>query len=1001
MKKKTSPAARLSQVILLVALLAIPRLINLDSKPLMHDESMFAWYAFQHHKKLEKKRERKNRIRNNELLEEGLENIRSEANAAQSPLRDRKEAVIRVEDLKHKFPDAAKFHEVTINEVEDPNQPGETRLTIHINTTSTLKSWIEPFVPPGYTHKPILHGPLMILGMGYTYCLMGDSTGSARTFIAICSIVAMAACLGLWPSRYRWWFASILFTSPILLYYSRFIRNEMVFCMVMMIGMLGMSRALTRSRTSPLWAIMGMAGMLAMLAVKENALFVYASGMTFGIVCLGIRLFWRKPVLPWRPIPSQNKYSKPSVRNSLKGASSDTPYVRPSFGKITGESEPTPPNIQPEPEPVTSYTSIEQKKSLAHIPLKIGGYTLGILMGIMILAVIYGSTAPQFKEGWLDNMKGSWDYWLGQHKEHRIEGPLHYHIPILMTYELPVLLLLYAGLLFDAMLRPARLRFYGYSLLAGFILWMAWIGIVDHPTPTWLIYPVLILILHLLFITLLKICNKSIRPGTWVTISLLTWGFLPFYILYTHDGLPPSLAKLGNGINDFTTWPTLTILTALLAGGLLITLFTLNFFGHGPKRTVTMITSWSFILLLLVLMILDKPPQLLMKISEFLHIEPSGSMLALGLMFTPLLTWSIIALKEHRLLAAWTGWWAACSLFQYSSAGEKVPWLAVHMILPIYMAVGWIWSPLIRRLSFRGQLTIFVSIILINLVAWRADLPLILDRAADPRERLVYNHTPTVFDRTCKQKLKDWGKPYQSLFTENMAGWKIHSGTPEHVPDGNGTMRLNNAAAYNILPTLAKRKYELELIMIDASRCGSSLKIHAGTSVSDSSLLTDTLSVKHSGKSVTYKGSFTAAGKETFLTLINEDASNLDIDQVQIRLPLSSRRVVLVEETGWPGYWYFRNCRPIQQKGDLTRVSPGTDLIISRQVFIDPILDKYQFRNRKLLDMRRHWFAHPPDGRFTKRLNALTDYWWNRNVWHATGSFPIVFIEPAINSESL
>jgi len=994
MKKKTSPAARLSQVALLIALLAVPRLINLDSKPLMHDESMFAWYAFQHYKKLEKEQERKNRIRNNELLEKGLENIRAEANAAQSPLRDRKEAVIRVEDLKHEFPNAAKFYEVTINELEDPNQPGETRLTVYINTISTLKSWIEPFVPVGYTHQPILHGPLMILGMGYTYCLLGDSTESARTFIAVCSIVAMAACLGLWPSRYRWWFASILFTSPILLYYSRFIRNEMVFCMVMMIGMLGMSRALTRGRTSPLWAIMGMAGMLAMLAVKENALFVYASGITFGIVCLGIRLFWKKPVLPWRPIRSENKHSKPSVSKSLKGLPTDTPYVHPSFGKITGESGPAPPDVQPEPEPVKSRTSVEQGKSLARITLKLGGYALGIFAGILILAMIYGSTAPQFKDGWLDNMKGSWDYWLGQHKEHRIEGPLHYHMPILLTYELPVLLLLYAGLLFDAMLRPARLRFYGYSLLAGFVLWMAWIGIIGHPTPAWLIYPVLILILHLLIISLLRICNKSIRPGTWVTISLLIWGLLPFYILYTNDGMPRSLAKLGNSINNFTTWPTVTTFTALLTGGCLVTLFTSKQFRQGTKRTVTMMTSWSFILLLLALMIPDKPPPLLAKISGFLHIEPSGSMLALGLMFTPLLNWSIIALKEHRLLAAWTGWWAACSLFQYSSAGEKVPWLAVHMILPIYMAVGWIWSPLLRRFTFRGQLTIFVSIILINLIAWRANLSLVLDRAADPRERLVYNHTPTVFDRTCKKTLEDWEKTYRSPFTENLTGWNIHSGTPEYVPNGNGRMRLNNAGAYNVLPTLAKKKYELEVIMIDASGGGSSLKIHAGTSASDSSLLTDTLTVKHSGESTTYKGSFTATGKKTFLTLINEDSSDLDIDHVQVILPLSSRKVVLVEETGWPGYWYFRHCKPIQQKGNLTRVSPGTDLIISRQVFVDPILDKYQFKNRKLLDMRRHWFAYPPGGRFTKRLNALTDYWWNRNVWHATGSFPIVIIEP-------
>ena len=219
---------------------------------------------------------------------------------------------------------------------------------------------------------------------------------------------------------------------------------------------------------------------------------------------------------------------------------------------------------------------------------------LGIAAGLAFVLLVYGITFvpaehPEFTmsanklvaklEAPLFNMKASWDYWKDQHMQHRIEGPLHYHLPILATYELPLLLLIGAGLIWDASRRSRRAIFYGVAIWLWLLLWVVW------------------------------------RRTSFATF----WDFDPL---------------------------------------------------KNPHI----------------------PPLFLEGITKFLHISPDLSMLVLGLLITPLLVWSILSLREHRVLASWMGWWAACSLFQYSSAGEKVPWLALHIALPFYMMAGWLWG---------------------------------------------------------------------------------------------------------------------------------------------------------------------------------------------------------------------------------------------------------------------------------------------------------------------
>ncbi|MDH3468264.1 MAG: TIGR03663 family protein [Gammaproteobacteria bacterium] len=505
-----------------------------------------------------------------------------------------------------------------------------------------------------YTHLPILHGPTLLLAVGNLFELFGDSIVVARAFIAFCSLAALAACIGLAPARYRWWFALILFTSPLLLYFSRFMRNEMLYNAAMMIGMLGMAYGLSQSRRHRWWAALGIVAMVALLAIKENVVFIYAAGLTFAIVVWLNR--WL-PTAPW--------YRLKSVTALLKGHA-----IHPRGKRFFS--------------PIAKFGN---RSALMTCCAWLGG----LFAGVLFVAYIYGTTlTPDYeknavrsvvgsdmqtevttgkqslglfqrtqvnillmKDSW-KNLKRSWDYWKGQQEQHRMAGALHYHVPILLLYELPIIVLLYIGLIWDSLLSRRRFFVYAGSIVAWLLIWWIWR----------------------------------------ITVS---WG----------------------------------------------------------------------------------PPHWLVSVQEFLHLAPNGSMGTLGLMITPILTWSILAMRQHRLLAAWVGWWAACSIFQYSVAGEKVPWLAVHIVLPLYLTLAWVWAPRLRRFGRFGHAGALIVVVIISSIALRNDVYLIGERAADPRERLVYNHTTPWFDEVVRNRIALWRETGAKIpFTERKVALIGASGWP-------------------------------------------------------------------------------------------------------------------------------------------------------------------------------------------------------------------------------
>jgi uncharacterized protein (TIGR03663 family) len=489
----------------------------------------------------------------------------------------------------------------------------ETRPVIHDESLFSYYAMI--FRERGhYTHDPMLHGPALMLSLGTVFSIFDDTIAVGRAFVAACSLVALGLLLTLAPPRTRWWLAPLLVTSPVLLYFSRFVRNEMFYNAFALIGMAGVAWGLSQRRGRALGAVLGAAFSVSLLAVKENALFLYAAGLTFAATWAGSRA-WRR-----RTEGAGADSAPPRAPRARRGA---TWIVGLALGTLAAAA------VFGVALPADRHqAAIEAVMGAEAAPKGPLGATGESLTGSQKARVLGHLMADSWR-----NARASWDYWEGQHREQRVAGALHYHLPILLTYELPLLLFLLAGLLRDA-------------------------------------------------------CSQRHRAWTYLG-SLALW---------------------------LTLW--------------------------GIWRAVA----------------LPEPPAWMGAAQDWLHLEPGASMLVLGLVIAPLLAWSLLSLDDRRPLAAWAGWWAACSLFQYSVAGEKVPWLGVHIVLPLYLTLAWLWEPALDTLGRRGRVAAILLVALAAGIALRNDVYLIGPRAADPRERLVYNHTTPFFDEVARNRVALWSE---------------------------------------------------------------------------------------------------------------------------------------------------------------------------------------------------------------------------------------------------
>jgi hypothetical protein len=137
-------------------------------------------------------------------------------------------------------------------------------------------------------------------------------------------------------------------------------------------------------------------------------------------------------------------------------------------------------------------------------------------------------------------------------------------------------------------------------------------------------------------------------------------------------------------------------------------------------------------------------------------------------------------------------------------------------------------------------------------------------------------------------------------FTSNISNWTTLSGSPTHVSTENGRCRLNNSAIYQAISTVKNRSYRIQVRLKDPSSSGSSLKVQVGTSAGDTTNLSTTLTVANFGEGKVLSTLFTATAQTTYITLDNDDATNLEVDYIRVSdNQLTLRKLDFITYNDW------------------------------------------------------------------------------------------------------
>jgi uncharacterized protein (TIGR03663 family) len=143
----------------------------------------------------------------------------------------------------------------------------------------------------GYVHNPMMHGPFLFHANALVYFLLGDSDFTARIMPALFGVFLVLSPLLLrrWLGRLGVVVTSVLLLiSPSILYYSRYIRNDIYIAVWTILLVVALFHFLEDHR--PRWFYLGAAVLMLSLATKETS-YIFAF---IGLIFIVELLLWER-----------------------------------------------------------------------------------------------------------------------------------------------------------------------------------------------------------------------------------------------------------------------------------------------------------------------------------------------------------------------------------------------------------------------------------------------------------------------------------------------------------------------------------------------------------------------------------------------------------------------------------------------------------------------------------------------------------------------------------
>lgn len=150
------------------------------------------------------------------------------------------------------------------------------RVMSHDESLHTRFSW-DLYQGSGFAHTPLMHGPLLFHATAFFYLLFGDNDFTARIYPALLGVLLVMA-----PWFMRKWIgkygalatAILLLISPMLLYYSRYIRHDIPSILAAVVMAISIWRYLERRQ---LPALLWLAGAQAVMFASKEVSFIYVA----------------------------------------------------------------------------------------------------------------------------------------------------------------------------------------------------------------------------------------------------------------------------------------------------------------------------------------------------------------------------------------------------------------------------------------------------------------------------------------------------------------------------------------------------------------------------------------------------------------------------------------------------------------------------------------------------------------------------------------------------
>ncbi len=173
----------------------------------------------------------------------------------------------------------------------------DSRVMSHDESLHTQFSWYLA-EGRGFSHDPLMHGPLQMHLVAFSYFLFGDSDASARVpaalsgALAVVMVLLFRRWLGRWGTAVA---ASLMAFSPYMLYYSRYVRNDVLIVPIALLMFYAVFRYIEDPR--PRWLYVLATSLALHFTAKETA-FIYTAqlliflGMLFAVTAL--RKSWRE-----------------------------------------------------------------------------------------------------------------------------------------------------------------------------------------------------------------------------------------------------------------------------------------------------------------------------------------------------------------------------------------------------------------------------------------------------------------------------------------------------------------------------------------------------------------------------------------------------------------------------------------------------------------------------------------------------------------------------------